>query len=236
MENKTKNCGCNNSINEFQRDRQLRNPDTEMLVVKNGKVQVIDKKDWKKYKRKGYLVAEKKSTAESVNEARRKVKLGVIHKAAKKGSFPVSLVVVKNSKVIDQDLVNTPEAVPAAFKVIQRKHKGAIIHIEDSTGRRLLSFDGKYLHTFESVNEAVKKGKKYGDWTVIQYEPVKYDDYGAPNGGRIKIVNQKTGHDLLIQNDLAVRGTMWYVSVNRVSIKNPNPEKVIQQAIKKFDV
>jgi len=55
-------CGCgsssNESINEFQRDRQLRNPEKEMMVVKGGKVQVIDKKDWKKYKSKGYLVAE----------------------------------------------------------------------------------------------------------------------------------------------------------------------------------
>jgi len=95
---------------------------------------------------------------------------------------------------------------------------------------------GDLIYQVDMVNEAVKRGKRYGDWAVTQYEPVQYDDYGAPYGGRIKIVNQKTGHDLLIQNDLAVRGRMWYVSVNRVSIKNPNPEKVIQQAIKKFDV
>jgi len=71
----------------------------------------------------------------NMREARR----SVVHKAAKKGSFPVSLVVVKNGKVIDQELVNTPEAVPAAFNVIQSKHKGAIVHIEDKTGKRLFS-------------------------------------------------------------------------------------------------
>jgi hypothetical protein len=70
-----------------------------------------------------------------MREARR----SVVHKAAKKGSFPVSLVVVKNGKVIDQELVKTPEAVPAAFNVIQSKHKGAIVHIEDKTGKRLFS-------------------------------------------------------------------------------------------------
>ena len=71
----------------------------------------------------------------NMREARR----SVVHKAAKKGSFPVSLVVVKNGKVIDQELVKTPEAVPAAFNVIQSKHKGAIVHIEDKTGKRLFS-------------------------------------------------------------------------------------------------
>ena len=72
---------------------------------------------------------------------------GVIHKAAKKGSYPVSLVVVKDGKVINQVLnIKTPEAVPAAFNVVKNyhKHKGATVHIEDRTGKRLFS---------ESVNE-----------------------------------------------------------------------------------
>ena len=67
---------------------------------------------------------------------------GVIHKAAKKGSYPVSLVVVKDGKVIKQVLnIKTPEAVPAAFNVVKNyhKHKDAVVHIEDSTGKRLFS-------------------------------------------------------------------------------------------------
>ena len=73
---------------------------------------------------------------------------GVIHKAAKKGSYPVSLVVVKDGKVIKQVLnIKTPEAVTAAFNVVKNyhKHKDAVVNIEDSTGKRLFS---------ESVNEA----------------------------------------------------------------------------------
>ena len=38
--------------------RQLKDKDTEMLVVKHGKVIVIDKSDWDKYKSKGYKMAE----------------------------------------------------------------------------------------------------------------------------------------------------------------------------------
>ena len=57
---------------------------------------------------------------ESVDEATR----GQIHKAAKKGSYPVSLVVVKDGKVINQVLnIQTPQEVPAAFNVVKNYHK-----------------------------------------------------------------------------------------------------------------
>src|SRR5210317_917956 len=86
-------------------------------------------------KKDGYITMITQKKVKGIDEARR----SVVHKAVKKGSFPVSLVVVKNGKVIDQELVKTPEAVPAAFNVIQSKHKGAIVHIEDKTGKRLFS-------------------------------------------------------------------------------------------------
>ena len=78
-----------------------------------------------------------KSHSEFINEA----KLSVIHKAAKKGSYPVSIVVIKDGKVIAQELVNTPAEVPAAFNVIKNyhKHKGATVHVESKTGERLFS-------------------------------------------------------------------------------------------------
>ena len=95
-----------------------------------------DKKDAEKWaKSLGGITMIVKKKVKGIDEARR----SVVHQAAKKGSFPVSLVVVKNGKVIDQELVKTPEAVPAAFNVIQSKHKGAIVHIEDKTGKRLFS-------------------------------------------------------------------------------------------------
>jgi hypothetical protein len=80
----------------------------------------------------------------AVTEAKR----SVVHKAAKKGSYPVSIVVIRDGKVIAQELVKTPAEVPAAFNVIQsyHKHKGATVHIESKTGERLFS---------ESLDEAV---------------------------------------------------------------------------------
>jgi 23S rRNA-/tRNA-specific pseudouridylate synthase len=62
-----------------------------------------------------------------------------VFKAVKKGSYPVTLVVIKDAKVIEQKLVNTPEAVPAAFNVMQEKHPNARIEVEDRTGKRLFS-------------------------------------------------------------------------------------------------
>ena len=38
--------------------RQLKDPKKEMMVAKDKKVEVIDKKDWPKYKKKGYIQAE----------------------------------------------------------------------------------------------------------------------------------------------------------------------------------
>ena len=46
--------------------RQLKDPKKEMMVSKRGKVEVIDKKDWDKYKKKGYIQAEE--VEESLNE------------------------------------------------------------------------------------------------------------------------------------------------------------------------
>ena len=72
---------------------------------------------------------------------------GEIHKAAKKGSYPVSLVVSKNGKVISQvNNINTPQEVPAAFLVVKNyhKHKGATVAVEDRTGKIIFK---------ESVNE-----------------------------------------------------------------------------------
>lgn len=47
------------AINE-RKSRQMADPDKEVMVVKNGKVEVIDKKDLDKYMKKGYELAEDK--------------------------------------------------------------------------------------------------------------------------------------------------------------------------------
>ena len=74
---------------------------------------------------------------ESVNEASR----GEIFKAAKRGSYPATVVVSQvrdmKSKVIKQVTVKTPAEAPATIKVLQKKYpKGDYkISLEDRTGK-----------------------------------------------------------------------------------------------------
>jgi hypothetical protein len=85
---------------------------------------------------------------------------------------------------------------------------------------------------YTQVNEAVKVGKSYGDWKVMDYVPVTYDDLGSANGGRIRLVNQNTMDTLLIQNDLALRGNTWWISTKGKRVQDKKPETVIQKAVK----
>lgn len=69
---------------------------------------------------------------------------GKVYKAVKKGSYPVTIVVISNGMVIKQELAKTPEVVPALFNTLQKQYPNANLSIEDKTGKRLFS---------ESVNE-----------------------------------------------------------------------------------
>ena len=77
-----------------------------------------------------------KKTFESfITEASRRK----VHKAAKDGSYPAVIVVVKDGKVIHQEPVSSPEVAPAAFNVMQKEYPNALLHLEDKTGKRLFS-------------------------------------------------------------------------------------------------
>jgi len=64
-------------------------------------------------------------------------KLSKIHNAAKKGSYPVTLVVIENGKVVKQELVGTPQIVPAAFNQLKKEYPKATVHVEDKGGQTL---------------------------------------------------------------------------------------------------
>jgi hypothetical protein len=85
---------------------------------------------------------------------------------------------------------------------------------------------------YTQVNESIKQGKRYGSWSVTQYDPIKYDDLGSVSGGLIKLVNQKTADTLLIQHDNALRGAKWWISTQGKRVQDQKPEVVIQKAIK----
>ncbi len=82
-------------------------------------------------------------------------KLSAIHKAAKKGSYPVSIVVINSGMVVKQELVNTPAAVPAVFNELQKQYPNAVISVESKTGERLFS-ESTELHEGRSINKISK--------------------------------------------------------------------------------
>jgi len=110
----------------------------------------------------------------SLNEA----KLSKIHNAAKKGSYPVTLVVIENGKVVKQELVGTPQIVPAAFNQLKKEYPKATVHVESKTGERLFS---------ESV---VNEGKlKRGDKITIEFD----DEDGDYKAGEYTVIGGSKG-------------------------------------------
>jgi len=77
--------------------------------------------------------------------------LSQIHKAAKKGSYPVTVIASVSGKIVKQELVSTPQAVPAVFKSIQSSNPKAKISVEDKTGKVLF---------MESKQDVIKLKKK----------------------------------------------------------------------------
>ncbi len=109
---------------------------------------------------------------ESIEEA----KLSKIHNATKKGSYPVSLVVIENGKVVKQELVGTPQIVPAAFNQLKKEYPNATVHVEDRTGKRLFSesvtegMSNERQH-IKSINEGYWSGYDYDKWTKENGKP-----------------------------------------------------------------
>ena len=61
---------------KIKEDRQLKDPKKEIMVIKDDEVEVIDKKDWPKYKKKGYLQAEEVEESKSLIDLLNTIKSG----------------------------------------------------------------------------------------------------------------------------------------------------------------
>ena len=94
-------------------------------------------------------------------------KRGAIHKAAKKGSYPVSIVVINSGMVVKQELVDTPAAVPAVFNGLQKEHPNAVISVESKTGEILFS---ESVVTEGMSKSAIKKAIKVIDQQIEDEE------------------------------------------------------------------
>jgi hypothetical protein len=68
-----------------------------------------------------------------------------IMRSIKLAKFPLTLVVVdKRNKVVKQEIVSIPDAIPAHFETLRKDFPKTSIHIEDSEGKRLWSHVDEY--------------------------------------------------------------------------------------------
>jgi len=102
-------------------------------------------------------------------------KRGAIHKAAKKGSYPVSIVVINSGMVVKQELVDTPAAVPAVFNELQKQYPNAVISVESNTGETLFSESvvNESLGSYEYKEWVKENGKiKYPKWIKVKSKEI----------------------------------------------------------------
>jgi ribosomal protein L3 len=92
------------------------------------------------------------------NTIKEKLTRSQVYKRAKKGSYPVTLVAVENSKVISQETIKTPQHVLAVYSVMAKKYPKSSIHLEDSTGQILEKLKEK-LTNKSSVDKHIEDFK-----------------------------------------------------------------------------
>ncbi len=107
-------------------------------------------------------------------------KLSAIHRAAKKGSYPVTVVVVSNGSVTKQEIVNTPAAVPAVFNELQKEYPGATINIESKTGETL--FVESTITESKFNKRSLMKAMKKDDGMIQLGNGQEYVIYNPNNG------------------------------------------------------
>ena len=110
----------------------------DQVIEQKGRKDVVDvledyatDAEWKKWSKEYNKYAQE----EMMSEAKR----GDIHKAAKKGSYPATVVVISSGMVVKQELVKTPAAVPAVFNELQKEYPNSVISVESKTGEVLFS-------------------------------------------------------------------------------------------------
>ncbi len=150
---------------------------------------------------------------------------------------------VNDFEQVRQELIHKQYLAPST--AITDLGKDKLAEIKKALGTKRTSIDSSDFKeqaahfgvTIEPQKHAdmIKEGARFEDWSVTKYDKVVFDDFGAPNGGRIKLVNQKTGEDVLIQNDLALRGSEWFLSYGGFTMKDRNVRDLILKFLKVYN-
>ena len=128
---------------------------------------------WKKWSKEYNAFAQE----EMMSEAKR----GDIHKAAKKGSYPATIVVINSGMVVKQEIVKTPAAVPAVFNELQAKYPDAVISVESKTGETLFSESVQLTEEDDKDQKSTDRGPLDDDKIETALKK-KAEDTGVPIG------------------------------------------------------
>lgn len=128
---------------------------------------------WKKWSKEYNAFAQE----EMMSEAKR----GDIHKAAKKGSYPATIVVINSGMVVKQEIVKTPAAVPAVFNELQAQYPDAIISVESKTGETLFSESVQLTEEDDKDQKSTDRGPLDDDKIETALKK-KAEDTGVPIG------------------------------------------------------
>ena len=75
----------------------------------------------------------------------------------------------------------------------------------------------------------IQVGNKFGDWSITQYKPIVYEEIGGTRDGLIKLVNQDTFDEILVQYDGALRNPKWFARIKGVRVEGKSPKEVIEK-------
>ena len=147
----------------------------------------------------------KKSKSQNRTLAMSEATRGEIHKAAKKGSYPATIVVSEKGKVVYQELVKTPQLVPAIFMILQKKYPNAKISVESKSGETLFT-------------EAMDKGKKLKIYNKLK----KGDNITIKYGSSIRKDNEA---EFVVSKGKTKVGKAQVERIILKNIKNPKGVK-----------
>lgn len=87
----------------------------------------------------------------------------------------------------------------------------------------------------ESFKQRIKVGNRYENWTITQYNPIRFDDLGGVNDGYLKLVNQENFEVIEILNDNALKNNSWFTrSIKGLRVEDSNLKNALKNSLLAF--
>ena len=188
----------------------------------------------------------------AIDEATR----GEIHKAAKKGNYPATIVVSEKGKVVYQELVKTPQLVPAVFMILQKKYPNAKISVESKSGETLFTEGKAFVVMYKVKKDLSNRNVKPASAAYAkETDAKKFLKSVEKDGGRGMIVksnvsamsgikvNEESVNEYFVENYQDVKELVEFLKENKPSLSEAEYQgrkvelnKIMQGDVKKFKV